>query len=71
MMMSYDVTGGWPVEAPTVDLSVPVLKLIQSNLLLYSKTLKMLKIWEWPKSDETRSQQSFKQLSNSSNSGHD
>ncbi len=28
MMMSYDVTGGGPVEAPTVDLSVPVLKLI-------------------------------------------
>ncbi len=29
MMMSYDVTGGGPMEAPIVELSVPVLKLIQ------------------------------------------
>ena len=30
MMMSYDVTGGGPLEAPIVELSVPALKLIQS-----------------------------------------
>ncbi len=29
MMMSYDVTGGGPMEAPIVELSVPVLKLIR------------------------------------------
>ncbi len=28
--MSYDVTGGGPLEAPIVELSVPALKLIQS-----------------------------------------
>ena len=30
--MSYDVTGGGPMEAPIVVLSVPALKLIQSHL---------------------------------------
>ncbi len=33
MMMSYDVTGGGPMEAPIVDLSVPALKLFQSHLV--------------------------------------
>ena len=33
MMMSYDVTGGGPLEAPIVELSVPALKLIQSHLV--------------------------------------
>ena len=33
MMMSYDVTGGGPMEAPIVELSVPTLKLIQSHFV--------------------------------------
>ncbi len=33
MMMSYNVTGGGPLEAPIVELSVPALKLIQSHLV--------------------------------------
>ncbi len=33
MMMSYDVAGGGPMEAPIVDLSVPALKLFQSHLV--------------------------------------
>ncbi len=31
--MSYDVTGGGPMEAPIVKLSVPALKLIQSHFV--------------------------------------
>ena len=31
--MSYDVTGGGPMEAPRVELSVPALKLFQSHLV--------------------------------------
>ncbi len=33
MMMSYNVTGGGPMEVPIVDLSVPALKLFQSHLV--------------------------------------
>ncbi len=33
LMMSYDVSGGGPMEAPIVELSVPALKLIQSHLV--------------------------------------
>ena len=33
MMMSYNVTGGGPLEAPIVELSVPALKLIQTHLV--------------------------------------
>ncbi len=33
IMMSYDVTGGGPMETPIVELSVPALKLIQSHLV--------------------------------------
>ncbi len=33
MMMQYDVTGGGPMEASVVELSVPVLKLLISLLL--------------------------------------
>ncbi len=52
-MTSYDVTGGGPAEAPTVDFSVPLFKLIRSHLLLDSKTLKLLK-FRIAKSQETR-----------------
>ncbi len=33
VMMSYDVTGGGPMEAPRVELLVPALKLFQSHLV--------------------------------------
>ncbi len=33
LVMSYDITGGGPIEAPIVELSVPALKLIQSHLV--------------------------------------
>ncbi len=33
LMMSYDVTGGGPMEAPIVELSVPTLKYIISPKL--------------------------------------
>ena len=39
--MSYDVTGGGPLEAPIVDLSVPALKLIHKNV----KKQKFYSLW--------------------------
>ena len=43
--MSYDVTGGGPMEAPRVELSVPALKLFQSHLVSrYSQKRKKSKV---------------------------
>ena len=45
MMMSYDVTGGGPMEAPIVELSVPALKLIQSDIHKSVKNQKFYSLW--------------------------